>query len=203
MNSVGSSFHWVSRTSRIHVLRLQADMWSKVFVPLTSVARFPLIWIRLKLHPSFANCCLPKSTSDLLILLVLCVTINNEGSAVHAVSAVTFSRSDQDRSKRGMRDPSNGRVLCTVSVWYVVNSPLALTADGSVCLLCTHSVLTKGAVWRAVSVGLPWHGRLLSSLTSVPGCGCAANTTAKTVSDFCCHVSPFLIKGQSNRCEKI
>jgi len=51
MNSVGSHFHWDSRTCRIHVPGLQADMWSEVFVPLTSVAKFPLIWIRLKLHP--------------------------------------------------------------------------------------------------------------------------------------------------------
>lgn len=197
MNSVGSRFHWVSRTCRIHVLRLQADMWSEVFVPLTSVAKFPLIWIRLKLRPSFSNCCLPKSTSDLCILPVLCVTISNEGSAVHAVSAITFSRSDQDKSKWGMRHPSNRRGLCTVSGWCVVNSLLAVTADGSVCLLRTHSVLTKGAVWRATWIGLPWCGCVLSSLTSVPGCKCAANTTAKTVSALCYHVWPFLIKGQS------
>lgn len=203
MNSVGSHFHWVSRTCRIHVLRLQADMWSEVFVPLTSVAKFPLIWIRLKLRPSFSNCCLPKSTSDLRILPVLCITISNEGSAVHAVSAITFSRSDQDKSKWGMRDPSSRRGLCTVSVWCVVNSLLAVTADGSICLLCTHSVLTKGAITRAIWISLPWRGYVLSLLTSVPGCRCAANTTPKTVSGLCYHVWPFLIKGQSNRFEKI
>lgn len=134
MNSVGSRFHWVSRTCRIHVLRLQADMWSEVFIPLTSVAKFPLIWIRLKLRPSFSNCCLPKSTSDLRILPVLCVTISNEGSAVHAVSAITFSRSDQDKCKWGMRDLSNRRVSAqwVYGVWLTVSLQL-LQMDPSAC----------------------------------------------------------------------
>lgn len=139
MNSVGSCFHWVSRTHRIHLLRLQADMWREVFIPLTSVAKFPLIWIRLKLRPSFSSCCLPKSTSDLRILPLLCVTISNGGSAVHAVSAMTFSRSDQDKCKWGMRDPGNRRGLCAGSAWCVVNSPRAVAADRSLCLLCTHA----------------------------------------------------------------
>lgn len=135
MNSVGSRFHWVSSTCRIHVLRLQADMWSKVFIPLTSVAEFPLIWIRLKMHPSFSNCCLPKSTSDLCILPVLCVTISDEGPAVHNVSAIMFSGRHQDKSKWGMRNPSNRSSLSSVRIWCVVNSLLAVTAYGSICLL--------------------------------------------------------------------
>lgn len=76
----------------------------------------------------------------------LCVTISNEVSAAHIVSAVMFSRSDQDESKCGMRDPSNRRGRCTVSV--LVNSLLTVTADESICLLCTHSVLTKWAIWE-------------------------------------------------------
>lgn len=44
--------------------------------------------------------------------------------------------------------PATGGV-CTGSVWCVVNSLLAVTADGSFCLLCTYSVLTKGAIRRS------------------------------------------------------
>lgn len=133
-----------------------------VFIPFTSVAKFPLIWIRLKSHPSFSSsacqsqlqtCASFPSSASLLLMEVLSHPACHTMPGIfppHKVRKTSLNKEWETPARRGW--------MC--GVWLTV-SPQSLQIPASA---CTLSMLTEGTLQRDLWTALPCPGCVLSLL---------------------------------------